>query len=162
MGSAQPLGSARNRERRGGGESTCERTVLRILTKKLCVRYVFSIEGILPPDEESGESTVAREPDESSSSGKGSGAKESEEDANAADGRGTKRSAHDGDDIYEEMGTGKRKGAASGAEREGEAGERAGKKKRRRGGSQKGNYQSGYHERARKRGEIGSQEEAPR
>ncbi len=58
----------------------------------------------------------------------------------------------------DESGAGKRKGAASEMEREGEAGERAGKKKKRRGGSQKREYKN----REVKRGERGSQKEAPR
>ena len=86
-------------------------------------------------DEESGVSTITREPDESSSSGKGSGTEGSEE-----------------------KGTGKRKGAASEVEREGEAGERAGKKKWRKGGPRRREYK----DKGMKRGERGSQEEAPR
>jgi hypothetical protein len=42
-------------------------------------------------------------------------------------------------------------------EREGEAGERAGKKKKRSGGSRR----RGYTNKKTKRGELGSQEEAP-
>ena len=50
-------------------------------------------------------------------------------------------------------------GAASGEEREGETGERAGKKKKRRKG---GPQRREYKDKGMKRGERGSQEEAPR
>ena len=119
--------------------------------------------------EESGESTVAGEPDEPA---KGAGeagprgaiipAAELEDflkslvagEASDAAPRRHGGGPLDGD----EDGAGKRKGAASGEERGGETGERAGKKKKRSGGSQRREYKN----KEMKRGEMGSQEEAPR